>query len=81
MNSITALKVTFGYMLALEKMKTGANQEYRTQINPYTERSPFLHPDMKTLYFSSDGHSGLGKLDVYKTSRLSDLVGTVGGTY
>lgn len=43
------------------------------QINtPYTERSPFLHPDMKTLYFSSDGHGGLGKLDVYKTSRLSD---------
>ena len=43
------------------------------QINtPYTERSPFLHPDMKTLYFSSDGHGGLGKLDVYKTSRIAD---------
>lgn len=39
---------------------------------PYTERSPFLHPDMKTLYFSSDGHGGFGKLDVYKTTRLAD---------
>jgi len=38
----------------------------------YAERSPFLHPDMKTLYFSSDGHAGLGKLDVFKTTRLSD---------
>lgn len=39
---------------------------------PFCERFPFLHPDMKTLYFSSDGHSGLGKLDVFKSSRISD---------
>ncbi len=39
---------------------------------PYTERSPFLHPDMKTIYFSSDWHGGLGKLDVFMTKRLSD---------
>jgi outer membrane protein OmpA-like peptidoglycan-associated protein len=39
---------------------------------PYTERSPFLHPDGKTLYFSSDGHYGLGKSDVFKSVRLSD---------
>lgn len=39
---------------------------------PFRDRSPFLHPDMKTLYFSSDGHGGLGKLDVYKTTRLDD---------
>ena len=38
----------------------------------YCERFPFLHPDMKTMYFSSDGHGGLGKLDVYMTTRLSD---------
>lgn len=43
------------------------------QINtPYAERSPFLHPDGKTLYFSSDGYYGLGELDVYKSIRLSD---------
>jgi outer membrane protein OmpA-like peptidoglycan-associated protein len=39
---------------------------------PFTERSPFLHPDGKTLYFSSDGHYGLGGLDVFKSVRLSD---------
>jgi len=38
---------------------------------PYAERSPFLHPDGKTLYFSSDGHPGLGKLDVFKSVRLN----------
>ncbi|MFH1322083.1 MAG: OmpA family protein [Bacteroidota bacterium] len=38
----------------------------------FCERSPFLHPDMKTLYFSSDGHYGLGKLDVFKVTRLSE---------
>lgn len=39
---------------------------------PFSERSPFLHPDGKTLYFSSDGHYGLGSLDVFKSVRLSD---------
>ncbi len=39
---------------------------------PYSERSPFLHPDGKTLYFSSDGHYGMGSLDVFKSVRLND---------
>ncbi len=44
-----------------------------TVINtPFTERSPFLHSDMRTLYFSSDGHAGLGNLDVFMSKRLSD---------
>lgn len=42
----------------------------------YCDRSPFLHPDMKTLYFSSSGHGGLGSLDVFKTTRLSDTCWT-----
>lgn len=39
---------------------------------PYTEYSPFLHPDGKTLYFSSDGQYGLGRLDVFKAVRLKE---------
>ncbi len=39
---------------------------------PYAERTPFLHPDMKTLYFSSDGHGGFGTMDVFMSKRLSD---------
>jgi outer membrane protein OmpA-like peptidoglycan-associated protein len=44
---------------------------------PFTERCPFLHPDGKTLYFSSDGHYGLGKSDVFKSVRLSDTSWTM----
>ena len=44
------------------------------------ERSPFLHADMKTLYFSSDGHGGFGKMDVYKSERLSDSCWTCWST-
>lgn len=36
------------------------------------ERSPFLHPDMKTLYFSSDREGTFGELDVWVSRRLSD---------
>lgn len=39
---------------------------------PLAERSPFLHPDGKTLYFCSSGHPGLGKLDVFVTTRLRE---------
>ncbi len=35
------------------------------------EKSPFIHSDGKTLYFSSNGHVGLGGYDVY-FSRLSE---------
>lgn len=35
------------------------------------EKSPFIHPDGKTLYFSSTGHTGLGGYDIY-VSRLSE---------
>lgn len=36
------------------------------------ERSPFLHPDMHTLYFSSDRPGGQGGLDVYVSTRLRE---------
>lgn len=42
----------------------------------YSERTPFMHPDMRTLYFSSDGRGGLGGYDVYKSVRLSDTCWT-----
>ncbi len=31
------------------------------------EMTVFAHPDGKTLYFSSDGHEGIGGLDIFKT--------------
>lgn len=39
---------------------------------PFSERSPYLHPDGRTLYFSSEGHYGLGGLDVFVSRRLKD---------
>ena len=39
---------------------------------PFDERSPHLLPDMRTLYFSSEGHGSLGGLDVFVTTRLDD---------
>ncbi len=36
------------------------------------DRSPYLHPDMHTIYFSSNGRTGLGGLDVFRASALDD---------
>ena len=55
-----------------ENGKWGKPFELGPTINtPYIDRSPFLHPDMKTLYFASEGHGSLGGLDVYMTTRLN----------
>jgi len=32
---------------------------------PYSESSVQIHPDGQTLYFSSNGHSGMGGLDIF----------------
>ena len=39
---------------------------------PGAERSPFLHSDGKTLYFSTNGHGGFGDFEIYKSVRLDD---------
>lgn len=36
------------------------------------EESPYLMPDKKTLFFSSNGHSGYGKRDLFMTRRLDN---------
>jgi outer membrane protein OmpA-like peptidoglycan-associated protein len=40
------------------------------QINTSgSEMAPFIHPDGKTLYFSSDGHIGMGGSDLFVSRR------------
>lgn len=36
---------------------------------PGKEESVFIHPDGNTLYFSSDGHIGMGGLDIYMSKK------------
>ncbi len=38
---------------------------------PYMEESVLIHPDGKTLYFSSQGHPGMGGLDIF-VSRMDE---------
>ena len=38
---------------------------------PYDDDAPFIHPDGKTLYFSSKGHKNMGGFDIFK-SELKD---------
>jgi outer membrane protein OmpA-like peptidoglycan-associated protein len=37
----------------------------------YDEDSPFIHPDGKTLYFSSNGHSSMGGYDIFKCTKTA----------
>ena len=54
------------------KGKWGEAKNLGTVINTkYMEEGVFLHPDGKTMYFSSRGHTTMGGLDIFK-SELKD---------
>ncbi|ERJ59975.1 OmpA family protein [Sphingobacterium paucimobilis] len=43
-------------------------QNLGPQVNTaFDERSPYIHPDNKTLYFASEGWPGFGRYDLFKT--------------
>lgn len=52
----------------------GVAQPLKGKVNtPGQEKGPYFHSDSKTLYFSSDGHLGVGGLDIYYTKMNEDL--------
>ncbi len=52
----------------VEKQKWGESENLGPVVNtPYQEYSLFIHPDGKTLFFSSRGHKTMGGFDVFKT--------------
>ena len=60
----------------MKKLPTGdwaRIQPLPSSVNtPYDEESPYLHPDGKTLYFSSKGHNSMGGFDVFSVEMLED---------
>ncbi|MFA8450949.1 MAG: OmpA family protein [Bacteroidales bacterium] len=59
-----------------EKDSTGnwqAAKNLGAEINTFgNEFAPFIHADNQTLYFSSDGHVGMGKMDLFVSRRKED---------
>jgi len=39
---------------------------------PEGEESVFIHPDNQTIYFSSEGHPGMGGLDIFVSKKQAD---------
>jgi outer membrane protein OmpA-like peptidoglycan-associated protein len=53
--------------------KWTAPKRLSDKINtPGREESVFIHPDNMTLYFSSNGHTGMGGMDIYMSKRQPD---------
>ncbi len=51
-----------------EKGKWGKSENLGPAINTeYGEEGVFMHPDGKTMYFSSQGHGSMGGYDIFKT--------------
>lgn len=60
------------FVSRLQADGTWGEPENVSELNtPYDESSPSLHPDGKTLYFSSNGHPGMGGFDLF-VSRLQE---------
>lgn len=62
------------YMSRKEKKgKWGDPSNIGTMVNSeYDEADVFMHPDGRTLYFSSNGHSSMGGYDIFKTVLRDD---------
>jgi outer membrane protein OmpA-like peptidoglycan-associated protein/tetratricopeptide (TPR) repeat protein len=61
------------YMTEMVNGKWAPAQPLPNNINTEgKEESVFIHPDNKTLYFSSDGHVGMGGMDIFMTKKQDD---------
>jgi len=51
----------------------GKPQNLGAEINtPFDEDAPFIHPDKKTLFFTSNGHNSIGGNDIFKSVLEND---------
>ncbi len=51
----------------------GEPENLGADINtPFDEQRPFIHPDNKTLYFTSDGHPGFGNTDIFMSKKKTE---------
>jgi len=62
----------YSSILKEEGKWSGAAKLSNTINTPYNEESVFIHPDNQTLYFSSDGHPGMGGLDIFMSRRQAN---------
>ncbi len=63
-------KMDIWYSVRGPEGKWGVPKNLGETINtPENEMSPFIHVDNNTLYFSSDGHPGMGGYDLFVTRR------------
>lgn len=61
----------------LPNMKWSEPKKLGDNINtPYDEETPFMHPDGKTLFFSSKGHETMGGYDIFYAKMKDDYTFT-----
>lgn len=61
------------YCTRLPNGKWSQSQNLGAVVNtPNDEDGPYIHPDGKTLYFSSKGHRSMGGYDIFTSSRKED---------
>ena len=52
----------------------GKGQSVGSQVNTsFNEGSVFIHPDGRTMYFSSQGHNSIGGYDIYKAELVQGI--------
>lgn len=68
---ITSMDIYFSTLMANGQFSVP--EKLGESINtPYQEESAQIHPDGRTLYFSSNGHPGFGGLDIYVSRKRDD---------
>jgi len=56
-----------------EDGKWGTPKNLGSKVNSaFDEDAPFIHPDQRLLFFTSDGHNTIGGRDIFKTQLVND---------
>jgi len=73
MESGSSIGVEDLYVIQREGDGWSAPKNMGSVINStFQEITPFLSPDMRTLYFATNGRNGYGSFDIYSSERLDD---------
>ena len=68
------MDIYFSGIMDKNRNAWGKGQSVGSQVNTsFNEGSVFIHPDGRTMYFSSQGHNSIGGYDIYKAELVQGI--------
>ena len=68
------MDIYFSGIMDQKRNEWGKGQSVGSQVNTsFNEATVFIHPDGRTMYFSSQGHNSIGGYDIYRAEKVQGI--------